>query len=98
MTYDNTNPADRVVESAQEAFKRGDNVFEYVDSASLESGYTAGRYGRPFKAVQDVSLVNQVCHQGWELVDVSVSKWDPRDSAYMVRFYIFRRREGNLAA
>jgi hypothetical protein len=98
MTHNDANPADGVVASAREAFKRGDNIFEYTDSASLESAYTGARYGRPFKAVQDVSLSNQVCHQGWELVNVSVSKWDPSDSAYMVRFYIFRRREGNLAA
>jgi hypothetical protein len=98
MTYDDSNPADGVIASAREAFKRGDNIFEYTDSASLESAYAGARYGRPFKAVQDVSLLNQVCNQGWELIDVSVSKWDPRDSAYMVRFYIFRRREGNLAA
>lgn len=98
MTYDDTNPADGVIASAIEAFNRGDHIFEYTDSASLESAYAGARYGRPFKAVQDVTLLNQVCRQGWELFNVSVSKWDPRDSAYMVRFYLFRRREQNLAA
>jgi len=98
MTYDDTDPADGVITSAREAFKRGDNIFEYTESASLESAYTGARYGRPFKAVQDVSLLNQICHQGWELVNGSASKWDPGNSAYMVRFYIFRRCEANLAA
>jgi len=98
MTYDDTNPADGVIASACEAFKRGDNVFEYTESASLEGAYTAARYGRPFKAVQDLSLVNQICHQGWEFVNGSASKWDPGNSAYMVRFYMFRRCEANLAS
>ena len=98
MTYDDTNPADGVIASALDAFKRGDNIFEYSESAYLENAYTAARYGRPFKAVQDVSLLNQICHQGWELVNASVSKWDPSSSAYMVRFYVFRRSEVNLAA
>jgi hypothetical protein len=98
MTYDDTNPADGVVASAREAFIRGDNVFEYTEAASLENAYTSARYGRPFKAVQDVSLLNQVCHQGWELVNGTASKWDPSSSAYMVRFYIFRRCQANLAA
>lgn len=97
MTYDDTDPADGVIESARKAFNRGDNIFEYTESGSLENGYTAGRYGRPFKAVQDVSLPNQICRQGWELVNGSVAKWDPSNSAYMVRFYIFRRFEANLA-
>jgi len=97
MTYDDANPADGVVSSAREAFNRGDKIFEYSDAASLESAYTGARYGRPFKAVQDVILLNQICHQGWELVNGSVSKWDPSNSAYMVRFYMFRRCEANLA-
>jgi len=96
MTYDDTDPANAVIASSREAFKRGDNIFEYTESASLESAYTGARYGRPFKAIQDVSLPNQICHQGWELVNGSVSKWDPSNSAYMVRFYIFRRCEANL--
>jgi hypothetical protein len=98
MTYDDTNPADGVIASAREAFKRGDNIFEYTESASLESAYTGARYGRPFKAVQDVSLLNEICRQGWELVNGSASKWDPGSSAYMVRFYTFRRHEANVAA
>jgi hypothetical protein len=98
MTYDDTDPADGVITSAREAFKRGDNIFEYTESASLEDAYTGAIHGRPFKAVQDVSLLNQICHQGWELVNGSASKWDPDDSAYMVRFFIFRRCEANLAA
>ena len=95
MTYDDTDPADTVTASAREAFERGDGIFEYTESASLENGYTTGRYGRPFKAVQNVRLLNEICHQGWELVNGCVSKWDPSDSAYMVRFYIFRRSEAN---
>lgn len=98
MTYDDADPADGVIASAREAFKRGDNIFEYTESASLESAYAGARYGRPFKAVQDVSLLNQICHQGWELVNGSASKWDPGSSAYMVRFYILRRCETNLAS
>lgn len=98
MTYDDTDPADEIISSAREAFKRGDNIFEYTAAASLENAYTAARYGRPFKAVQDVSFLNQICQQGWELVNVAVSKWDPSNSAYMIRFYIFRRCEPNLAA
>ena len=98
MTYDDADPADGVIASAREAFKRGDNIFEYTESASLESAYAGARYGRPFKAVQDVSLLNQICRQGWELANGSVSKWDPSNSAYMVRFYIFRRSEANLVA
>jgi len=95
MAYDDTNPADTVTASAREAFERGDNIFEYTEAASLENAYTAARYGRPFKAVQNVGLPNEICHQGWELVNGFVSKWDPGDSAYMVRFYIFRRSEAN---
>jgi hypothetical protein len=98
MTHDDTDPAERAVASARQAFERGDHIFEYTESASLESAYAGARYGRPFKAVQDVSLANQICHQGWELVKGSVSKWDPSNSAYMVRFYIFRRCEANLPA
>jgi hypothetical protein len=95
MSYDDANPADGVVASAREAFNRGDNIFEYSEAASLESAYAGARYGRPFKAVQDVGLLNQICHQGWELVNGSASKWDPGNSAYMVRFYTFRRSEAN---
>jgi hypothetical protein len=98
MAQDAKDPADRVVERAREAFKRGDNVFEYNEAASLEDAYTGARYGRPFKAVQNVRLLNEICLQGWELVNGSVSKWDPSNSAYMVRFYIFRRCEANAAA
>jgi hypothetical protein len=95
--YDDKDPAETVAASAFEAFERGDNIFEYTESASLEGGYTTGRYGRPFKAVQDVGLLNEICRQGWELVNGSVSKWDPGNSAYMVGFYIFRRCEANRA-
>jgi len=97
VTYDDTNPADTVAASAREAFKRGDNIFEYSDAASLSNAYTGARYGRPFQAVQNVGLLNEICHQGWELVNGCVSKWDPGNSAYMVRFYIFRRCEANRA-
>jgi hypothetical protein len=97
MAYDETDPADTVIASARDAFKRGDNIFEYTESATLESAYAGARYGRPFKAVQNVSLPNQICDQGWELVTGSASKWDPSDSVYMVRFYTFRRCEANLA-
>src|SRR5664279_6501671 len=97
MTYDDTNPADTVAASAREAFKRGDNIFEYSDAASLSDAYTGARYGRPFQAVQNVGLLNEICHQGWELVNGCVSKWDPGNSAYMMRFYIFRRCEANRA-
>ncbi|GIF23024.1 hypothetical protein Ate02nite_57540 [Paractinoplanes tereljensis] len=95
---DAADPADEVIASAREAFKRGDNIFEYTVSAILESAYTGARYGRPFKAVQNMSLQNQICNQGWELVNGSVSKWDPSNSAYMVRFYLFRRCEANFEA
>jgi hypothetical protein len=95
MAYDDTNPADTVTASAREAFERGDNIFEYTEAASLENAYTGARYGRPFKAVQNVGLLNEICHQGWELVNGFVSQWDPGDSAYMVCFYIFRRSEAN---
>jgi hypothetical protein len=95
MTYDDTDPADAVIFSAREAFKRGDHIFEYTESASLEDAYTGARYGRPFKAVQNLGLQNEICLQGWELVNVCASKWDPGNSAYMVRFYIFRRCEAN---
>ena len=98
MSYDDTDPATGVIDSAREAFKRGDKIFEYSEAASLENAYTGARFGRPFKAVQDVSLVNQIFAEGWELVTGSVSKWDPSNSAYMVRFYLFRRCEANLAA
>lgn len=97
MAYNDTNPANAVTASAREAFERGDYIFEYTESASLEDAYTGARYGRPFKAVQDVGFLNEICHQGWELVNVSASKWDPGNSAYMVRFYIFRRCEANRA-
>jgi hypothetical protein len=96
MAQGDVDPADAVIESAREAFKRGDSIFEYTQSATLEGAYEAARYGRPFKAVQNVSLVNQICRQGWELVNGSVSKWDPGSSAYMVRFYMLRRCEANL--
>jgi hypothetical protein len=96
MVHEGTNPTDGVIERARAAFQRGDNVFEYNAPATLEDAYTGARYGRPFKVVQDVKLPNQICQQGWELVSASVSQWNPSDSVYMMRFYIFRRREENL--
>jgi len=90
------DPAETVVDNAREAFERGDHVFQYTESASLESdGYTAGYYGRPFKAVQQVEILNGICRQGWELVNGSVSRWESHNSAYMVGFYLFRRCEAS---
>jgi hypothetical protein len=97
MTYTDADPADTVTASARTAFEGGDHIFEYTEAASLEDAYTGARYGRPFKAVQNVGLLNEICRQGWELVNGSMSKWDPSNSVYMVRFYIFRRCEANRA-
>lgn len=90
------DPADTVVDTAREAFERGDHVFQYTESASLEpDGFTEGYYGRPFKPVQQVSIPNGICRAGWELVNGSVSRWESGNSVYMVGFYLFRRCEAN---
>jgi len=92
---DDQDPAETVLPSAGEAFRRGDHVFQYTEAAWLEKGYAAGRYGRPFKAVQELRLVNGICREGWELLDASVSRWESGNSAYMMGFYTFRRCEEN---
>jgi hypothetical protein len=92
---DQQDPALTVVKSAREAFERGDHIFQYTQSASLEDAYTGARYGRPFKAVQQLEIANQICREGWELVNGSVSRWESSRSVYMVGFYLYRRCAAN---
>lgn len=84
------------VSMAGAAFARNDQVFVYSQSAYLmQDAYASGLYGRPFEPIQEVDIVNDICRQGWELVNGSFAPWEAGNSVYMVGFYVFRRCEAN---
>ncbi len=95
---DTGDPKVDIVPKAREAFERGDFYFELYDSATLLRGFTAGKYGLPFVPVQPVDRVNDVCRQGWEVINVTHSQWEVSQSVYMAGFYAFRRCEANRKA